>query len=106
MFSVENGVIVTRASRWPLMVDPQSQASKWIKMMEGSQLAVIDLQTKNYMSILEQAIVNGLPVLLQNIQETLDPGLDPILNKALIKVGGVNVIRLGDKEVEYSDDFR
>merc|ERR1712224_986972 len=30
-FSVENGVIVKKSKRWPLMIDPQSQANYWIK---------------------------------------------------------------------------
>ena len=33
-FSTENGVIVTRGRRTPLMIDPQTQALKWIKAME------------------------------------------------------------------------
>jgi len=37
--SVDNGIIATRARRWPLMIDPQGQASKWIKQMEGSRAA-------------------------------------------------------------------
>jgi hypothetical protein len=44
-FSTENGVIVTRGRRWPLMIDPQGQANKWVKNMEGSRgLKVVNLQ--------------------------------------------------------------
>ena len=38
-FSTENGVIVSRGRRWPLMVDPQGQAIKWIKSMEMSKVS-------------------------------------------------------------------
>merc|ERR1719305_1449117 len=31
--SVENGIMVTRGRRWPLMIDPQSQANRWIRNM-------------------------------------------------------------------------
>jgi dynein heavy chain, axonemal len=31
--SIENGIMVTRGSRWPLMIDPQGQANKWIRTM-------------------------------------------------------------------------
>jgi len=49
---------------------------------------VIDLQQTDYMRTLEGAIQFGLPVLLQNVQERLDPSLDPVLNKSLMKIGG------------------
>lgn len=29
--SVENGVIVQYTRRWPLFIDPQGQANKWVK---------------------------------------------------------------------------
>ncbi|XP_076454460.1 dynein axonemal heavy chain 2-like [Babylonia areolata] len=106
-FSTENGVIVTRGSRWPLMVDPQSQAIKWIKNMEGEKgLKVIDFQQPDYMRTLETAIHMGLPVILQNVQEHLDPSLDPVLTKSLVKAGGVEIMKLGDREIEYNHDFR
>eukprot|EP00106_Octopus_bimaculoides_P014248 XP_014781690.1 PREDICTED: dynein heavy chain 2, axonemal-like [Octopus bimaculoides] len=106
-FSTENGIIVTKGNRWPLMIDPQGQAIKWIKRMEGKNgLKIIDLQQSDFMRNLEKAIQYGLPVLLQNVQETLDPSLDPILFKSVVKIGNVPMIKLGDKEIEYNRNFR
>ena len=31
--SVENGIIVQYSRRWPLFIDPQGQANKWVKNM-------------------------------------------------------------------------
>lgn len=36
--SIQNGILTTRASRWPLCIDPQMQAVTWIKAKEGKQL--------------------------------------------------------------------
>ena len=33
-FSVSNAIMITLSDRWPLMIDPQMQANKWIKNME------------------------------------------------------------------------
>ena len=43
----------------------------------------------NYIQTLEVAVQHGLPVLLKNVAETLDASLDPILNKAIMKIGNV-----------------
>jgi dynein heavy chain len=32
-FSIENAIITFKTSRWPLYIDPQGQANKWIKTM-------------------------------------------------------------------------
>jgi dynein heavy chain len=105
-FSTENGVIVTRGKRWPLMVDPQAQANKWLRKMEGDQLSVIDLKMKDFLRAVENGISFGLPVLLQDVLEELDPSLEPVLSKSIQKIGTREIIKLGDKELDYSKDFR
>jgi dynein heavy chain len=105
--SVDNGIIVFNARRWPLMIDPQGQANRWVRSMENEHgLNIIKLSDASYLRTLENAVQFGQPVLLENIGETLDPSLEPLLLKQVFKAGGVMQIRLGDANVEYSDSFR
>jgi len=55
---------------------------------------------------LELAIQFGKWVLLENIGETLDPALEPILLQQKIKQGSGFVIKLGDKSISYNDTFK
>ncbi|KAK4872624.1 hypothetical protein RN001_014653 [Aquatica leii] len=79
--STENAILVTQAGRWPLMIDPQEQANRWIRQMEGQELRITKLTDGNFLRILEGAIRLGLAVLLEEVGETLDPTLGPILLK-------------------------
>ncbi|XP_068083304.1 dynein axonemal heavy chain 7 [Anabrus simplex] len=106
-FSIDNAIIIKNSRRFPLMIDPQSQANKWIKNMEkANQLNVIRLSNPDYSRVLENAIQFGLPVLLENIGEEIDAMLEPLLQKQTFRQGGALCIKLGDSIVEYSQDFR
>lgn len=86
--STENGIIISRSSRWPLIIDPQCQALKWIKNMEiENELKIIDFCLPNFMNILEMALENGNPTLLQITSEQLDPSVMPVLSKSIIEKG-------------------
>ncbi|XP_070695267.1 dynein axonemal heavy chain 12 [Pempheris klunzingeri] len=106
-FSIDNGVIVSNSRRWPLMIDPQGQANKWVKNSEkDSNLSVIKLTDGDYMRTLENCIQFGTPLLLENVGEDLEPSLEPLLLKQTFKQGGVDCIKLGESVIEYSCDFR
>ena len=49
---------------------------------------------QDYLRELENAIVYGLPYLLQDVEEELDPALEPVLNKSIIKRGNREVIKV------------
>eukprot|EP00055_Hartaetosiga_balthica_P018142 m.129163 g.129163 ORF g.129163 m.129163 type:complete len:2586 (+) comp9459_c1_seq4:2-7759(+) len=106
-FSTDNGIIVSNARRWPLMIDPQGQANKWVKNMEKQNtLAVIKQTDANFVRTLENSIQFGHPVLLENVGEELDPILESVLLKQVFKQGGVELIKLGENVIEYSREFR
>jgi dynein heavy chain len=87
--SISNGIIATTSKRWPLIIDPQSQGNKWIKNMEKSNNhKVIKLSNPKFLQIIDTAIRMGFPVLLENVEEKLDPSLEPLLIKNITKVQG------------------
>jgi dynein heavy chain len=105
-FSCENGLMATRGRRWPLMIDPQGQANRWVRNTYASKnLQIIKLTEKDYLRTLENGIRYGAPVLLENVAEELDPSLEPVLLKQTFKKGGQILLRLGDTDVPYSDEF-
>jgi dynein heavy chain len=88
------------------MIDPQGQANRWVKKMGvDKNIAIIKLSESTFLRTLENAIRYGAAVLLENVMEVLDPALEPILLKAIVKKGGQLILRLGSEDVPYSEEF-
>ncbi|XP_075225795.1 dynein beta chain, ciliary-like [Lycorma delicatula] len=102
--STENATILVNSERWPLIIDPQLQGVKWIKTTYGTHLKVIRLGQKNYIDRIERAVNDGATLLIENIGESIDPVLDNLLGRNLIKKG--KIVKIGDREVDYSPKFR
>ncbi|KAI5631027.1 dynein heavy chain and region d6 of dynein motor domain-containing protein [Phthorimaea operculella] len=106
-FSIESAIIIMSARRWPLMIDPQGQANRWIKNLEKpNNLCVCRMTQTDLSRVLENAVQFGQPVLLENVLEELDPMLEPLLQQQTFKQGGALCIKIGDSVVEYSKDFK
>uniref|UniRef100_A0A8C2C2Q0 AAA+ ATPase domain-containing protein n=1 Tax=Cyprinus carpio TaxID=7962 RepID=A0A8C2C2Q0_CYPCA len=102
--STENATILTSCERWPLMVDPQLQGIKWIKNKYGEELRIIRIGQRGYLDSIERALSVGEVVLIENLEEAVDPVLGPLLGRETIKKG--RYIKIGDKECEYNPSFR
>lgn len=107
--SIENALIIHHAINWPLIIDPQGQASKWLKKM-FSQLKTpnfkVKLESHDFMSILENALFLGASLLIEDIKETIDPVLDPLLMKQFYKQDSIYLIKIGDISRQYDLGFR
>ncbi|KAJ3083598.1 Dynein heavy chain 6, axonemal, partial [Rhizoclosmatium hyalinum] len=104
--STENGILVTRGRRWPLMIDPQGQANRWIRNMEGTSLKVVKLSEPKFLRSLENAVRTGQPVLIEDVGEQLDPAIEPLLLKQTVRQGGRLLMKLGDSLIEYDRNFK
>ena len=76
-------------------------------MYKKYALALCKFGKGNFLRDIEAAVQNGNPVLVQDVQEQIDPGLDPILlHSEFVGEGGIKQIRLGDSLKDYDDSFR
>jgi len=107
--SIQNGIMVTRSSRYPLMIDPQGQAISWIKRREKELIERDCIFTLNHPSLkdaLKFPLMEGYPVLIEQIENEVDPLLDPILEKQIIVKGRNKLIKIADTDMDYDDKFR
>merc|ERR1711871_776883 len=110
--SVQNGIIMSTARRWPLLMDPQGQANRYIKNMgkdtnfSENGIDITKLSDKNFLRTLENGVRFGKWVLLENIGETLDAALEPLLLQQKFMQGGTEMIKVGDSTIPYNDSFR
>ena len=87
--SIANGIIVTRALRKPLMIDPQLQATTWIKNQgEKKGLKIVRMNDKRFVQILENSVKLGNELMIEDSPETLDPLLEPLLMNQYQEIDG------------------
>lgn len=60
----------------------------------------------NMISVIERAVEAGHSVLIENMGESIDAVLNPIITRSTFKKGRNLYVKLGDKEVEYNKNFR
>ncbi|XP_073386148.1 dynein-1-alpha heavy chain, flagellar inner arm I1 complex isoform X3 [Physcomitrium patens] len=107
--SIQNGILTTKGSRFPLCIDPQLQAINWIKKKEGKMLEgqIRTFNDTDFLKQLELAIQYGFPFMFENVDEYIDPIIDPILEKITTSgPGGRKTVKLGDKEIDWDENFR
>lgn len=107
---IDSLVILQRSRRWPLMIDPQRQAVRWVtntfsNSSKGQQLKLAYITHPEFQLTLEASITAGHALLIAECPEKMECIFEPLLRKAIFKAGTMDMIRVGDNTVEYCDQF-
>lgn len=83
-----SGIIVANSRRWPLMIDPQGQANKWVKNMEkANNIRPVKSSDADFVRTLENCIQFGNPV-----RHHIIVSFDWIVSSCLNKNGSTNFL--------------
>eukprot|EP00742_Colponemidia_sp_Colp-10_P005782 GILJ01006180.1.p1 GENE.GILJ01006180.1~~GILJ01006180.1.p1 ORF type:complete len:2391 (-),score=424.52 GILJ01006180.1:67-6378(-) len=78
---MENAVILMHARQWPLIVDPDNVAYKWITTCEKARsLKILKLSDKQLSATIESCMQYGIPVLMDHLESVSDPDLSVLTN--------------------------
>jgi len=111
-FTVENTVIMNLTDKFTLAIDPQNQATTFLKKYSTEVLErkikifnAVTSTPERDMKDLKRAISLGMIVLIENVQESLNAALEPLFNKQIIKKGSMKIINIENEDIDYHDDF-
>lgn len=80
-------VDVAAASRWSILDREGESGPVFCRSEAETRLFIVVLCCCSYVDVIEQAVVAGDTVLIENLEETIDPVIDPLLGRHTIKKG-------------------
>ena len=84
--SNENELIIIQELKSALIIDPQNQTTVWIKNLENQRyLVCLKPSSPNFYRTIKVAASLGNQVLLEDMQESINPGFDSLLMRKYYK---------------------
>ena len=106
--SIQNGILVTRSNRYPLLIDPQGQALSWIVNHEEARMPVFgvtNFSNARFREQLEFCMAEGKALIITGVEEELEPVLTPVLEKQISVKSKSKSITVGGKVCDFVDEF-
>ncbi|CAM39085.2 putative dynein heavy chain [Leishmania braziliensis MHOM/BR/75/M2904] len=104
--SVQNAIMITTSSKYPLMIDPQGQALNWVrKRTEKQQNRVVQMNDRTFSNSLQEQLDQGRPLIIENIPEEVDMMLDPVLERQVVRSGKTLLMKINGEDMTYNEKF-
>ncbi|KAJ3215292.1 Cytoplasmic dynein 2 heavy chain 1 [Dinochytrium kinnereticum] len=106
LLSFENAIAILNGKCTPLIIDPSSQAIVWLKnFLSAKKPEIVKQHDDNFLRTFELAIRFGKTLIVEDIS-SIEPIFYPVLKRELIKQGPRFMIALGDKTVDFNENFQ
>ena len=77
--------MVTNSTRYPLLIDPQGQGYQWLKNKNADSMddfSIVTIANPKFKDrYLKPCMENGKTMIIEGIENEVDPMLDPVLEK-------------------------
>ena len=109
--SMENAIIILQgpSRRCPFIVDPASAATEWLKQSfandDSRPAEIVAQQDPRFINKVELAVRFGKTLIVTEC-DRVEPMLIPLIRKDLKREGPRFVVSIGDKEIDYNENFR
>jgi dynein heavy chain 2 len=106
--SMENAIVILHSTQVPYIIDPSTAATTWLKghiKTLGGTLEMTTIQDERFTTTMELAVRFGKTLVVDEV-DTVEPVLYTILRKDLLRQGTRLMIQIGEKTVDYHENFR
>jgi len=106
--SMENAIMILNAVRTPLIIDPATTATEWLKftLQQSSEgLEILNHQDPKFNTQVELSVRFGKVLIILEV-DGIESMLFPILRKDLMQSGPRQIVQIGDKQVDYNPNFK
>mmetsp|Transcript_33539 Transcript_33539/g.74227 ORF Transcript_33539/g.74227 Transcript_33539/m.74227 type:complete len:2007 (+) Transcript_33539:3-6023(+) len=106
--SMQNAVVILNSTQSPLVIDPSTQASEWLKThLKGvhNTVEVTTMHDPRFTNTLELAVRFGKTLVVAEVDK-IEPILYPLLRMDLDRQGPRFVVQIGDKAIDFNETFR
>ena len=75
--SIQNAIILKSAQLQPILIDPASQANKWLRN-ELHEVKILNMKTSRFLQELKLCVKFGNTVIIENVDENISLKLYPL----------------------------
>ena len=106
-YYITNALLMKITQRWPMVIDPDNQTSKWIKkVMRDKHIICIENKDKNLVVKVTEAVQEGYPVLIENVSFQINKLLDRLIKREFFNKEGSQFVDIDGNHIKVHNDFQ